>query len=88
MIPYNVVELTILSLLFLFKAYSPLYFRDSLVAIHSWGGAVWSRHCTVREQHCYCCAWLQKHLSWNRLCFLLIIGLRKHLEVGLKVSKA
>ena len=38
MIPYNVVELTILSLLFLFKAYSPLYCRDSLVAIHSWGG--------------------------------------------------
>ena len=36
MIPYNVVELTIL--LFLFKAYSPLYCRDSLVAIYSGGG--------------------------------------------------
>ena len=35
MIPYNVVELTIL--LFLFKAYSPLYCRDSLVAIYSGG---------------------------------------------------
>ena len=42
MIPYNVVELTIP-----YKAYSPLYCRDSLVAIHSGGegggGGVWSR---------------------------------------------